>query len=207
LYSQLMADGGIELDPGYYVLISGTRLADGSVLNRNVFFTIESGKTTEVELIMREPVDGVQIIGNFNSENRFMPVDSQEDKSLLQIAGRNFYVLGLLDGGSEPTTHAMQDISILKNKFEEWGGSMIFIFQDEESLKNFKLKNFNELPSNVTFGIENGTMLSEAVANMKLQSKSLPIFLIANSNNEVVFVLQGYTIGLGEQIVKVLGKI
>lgn len=207
LYSQMMEDGGIELDPGYYVLISGTRLADGSVLNRNTFFTIESGKTTDVELVMREPVDGVQIIGNFNSENRFMPVDSQEDKSLLQIAGRNFYVLGLLDGGSEPTTHAMQDISILKNKFDELGRNIIFIFQDEESLNNFKLKNFNELPSNITFGIENGTMLSEAVSNMKLQNNSLPIFLIANSNNEVVFVLQGYTIGLGEQIVKVLGKI
>lgn len=207
LYSQLMADGGIELDAGYYVMISGTRLADGSVLNHNVFFNIESGKTTAVELIMREPVDGVQVIGNFNSENRFMPVDSQEDKSLLQIAGRSFYVLGLLDGGSEPTTHAMQDISILKEKFEEWGGSVIFVFQDEESLDNFKLKNFNELPSNITFGVENGTMLSEAVSNMKLQNRSLPIFLIANSNNEVVFVLQGYTIGLGEQIMKVLGKI
>ena len=207
LYSQLMSDGGIELDAGYYVMISGTRLADGSVLNHNVFFNIESGKITEVELVMREPVDGVKIIGNFNSENRFIPVDSQEDRSLLQIAGRNFYVLGLLDGGSEPTTHAMQDISILKDKFDEWGGSIIFIFQDEESLGNFKLKNFNELPSNITFGIENGTMLSEVVSNMKLQNKSLPIFLIANSNNEVVFVLQGYTIGLGEQIVKVLGKI
>ncbi|MDO5342571.1 MAG: transglutaminase domain-containing protein [Bacteroidia bacterium] len=207
LHSQLMSDGGIELDLGYYVMISGTRLADGSVLNHNVFFNIESGKITEVELVMREPVDGVKIIGNFNSENRFIPVDSQEDRSLLQIAGRNFYVLGLLDGGSEPTTHAMQDISILKDKFEEWNGSMIFVFQDKESLDNFKLKNFNELPSNITFGIENGTMLSEVVSNMKLQNKSLPIFLIANSNNEVVFVLQGYTIGLGEQIVKVLGKI
>ncbi|MCQ2309451.1 MAG: transglutaminase domain-containing protein [Bacteroidales bacterium] len=207
LYSQLMSDGGIELDLGYYVMISGTRLADGSVLNHNVFFNIESGEITKVELVMREPVDGVKIIGNFNSENRFIPVDSQEDRSLLQIAGRNFYVLGLLDGGSEPTTHAMQDISILKDKFEEWNGSMIFVFQDEESLDNFKLKNFNELPSNITFGIENGTMLSEVVSNMKLQNKSLPIFLIANSNNEVVFVLQGYTIGLGEQIVKVLGKI
>lgn len=207
LYSQLMADGGIELDAGYYVMISGTRLADGSVLNHNVFFNIEGGKTTTVGLVMREPVDGVQIIGNFNSENRFMPVDSQEDRSLLQIAGRSFYVLGILDGGSEPTTHAMQDISILKDEFEEWGGSVIFVFQDEESLKNFKMKSFNDLPSNITFGIENGTMLSEAISNMKLQNRSLPIFLIANSNNEVVFVLQGYTIGLGEQIVKVLHRI
>ena len=156
---------------------------------------------------MREPVDGVQIIGNFNSENRFMPVGLDEDKSLLQIAGRHFYVLGLLDGGSEPTTHAMQDISILKEKFDEWGGNMIFVFQDEKNLNNFKLKNFNELPSNVTLGVEDGTMLSEVVSNMKFHNKSLPVFIIANSNNEVVFVLQGYTIGLGERILNVLNKI
>ena len=207
LYSQLMEDGALEMDPGYYVLISGTRLADGSVLERNAFFSVESGKTTVVQLVMREPVDGVQIIGNFNSENRFMPVGSDEDKSLLQIAGRHFYVLGLLDGGSEPTTHAMQDISILKEKFDEWGGNMIFVFQDEKNLNNFKLKNFNELPSNVTLGVEDGTMLSEVVSNMKLHNKSLPVFIIANSNNEVVFVLQGYTIGLGERILNVLNKI
>lgn len=207
LYSQMMASGGVELEPGRYVMISGTRLADGSVLNRNVFFTIESNKTTEIELIMRESVDGVQIIGNFNAENRFMPDGAQEDRSLLQIAGRNFYVVGLLDGGSEPTTHAMQDISLVKEKFEEWGGSVIFVFQNNKNLDNFKLKNFNELPSNITYGVENGAMLSEAVNNMKLQNKSLPIFIVANSNNEVVFVLQGYTIGLGEQIVTVLGKI
>ncbi|MGN0033122.1 MAG: transglutaminase domain-containing protein [Candidatus Limimorpha sp.] len=207
LYSQLMKDGAIEMDPGYYVMVSGTRLADGSVLERNVFFTIESGKATEVQLVMREPVDGVQIIGNFNSENRFMPVNSDEDRSLLQVAGRHFYVLGLLDGGSEPTTHAMQDISVLKEKFDEWGGSMIFIFQDKKSLDNFKLKGFNELPSNLTLGVEGGAMLSEVVNNMKLRNKSLPIFIIANSNNEVVFVLQGYTIGLGERILNVLNKI
>ena len=33
------------------------------------------------------------------------------------------------------------------------------------------------------------------------------IFLIANANSEVVFMKQGYTIGLGEQLLKVMSKL
>lgn len=38
---------------------------------------------------------------------------------------------------------------------------------------------------------------------MKLKHKdTLPIFIIADTFNRVVFVSQGYTIGLGEQLMK-----
>ncbi len=38
---------------------------------------------------------------------------------------------------------------------------------------------------------------------MKLKHKnSLPVFIIADTFNRVVFVSQGYTIGLGEQLMK-----
>ena len=43
---------------------------------------------------------------------------------------------------------------------------------------------------------------------MKLQNGGqLPLFIIADTFNRVVFCSQGYTIGLGEQIVKVAGKL
>ena len=205
-YSTLF-ENGLALDPGYYVLTTGTRLSDGSVLARTTFFTIESGKTTNVDLIMREPEKGLRIIGNFNSENRYLPVGETEDKSLLQTTGRGFYVLGLLDGGSEPTTHAMQDIALVKGQLDEWGRSFVFLFQNEEHKKNFEKKNFQGLPENTTFGIEDGSMLKEIVANMRLQNNNLPIFIVANTQNEIVFISQGYTIGLGEQLMKVIEEL
>ena len=205
-YSTLF-ENGLALDPGYYVLTTGTRLSDGSVLSRMTFFTIESGKTTNIDLVMREPEKGLRIIGNFNSENRYMPVDETEDKSLLQTTGRGFYVLGLLDGGSEPTTHAMQDIALVKDQLDKWGRSFVFLFQNEEHKKNFEKKNFQGLPNNLTFGIEDGTMLKEIVANMRLQNNNLPIFIVANTQNEIVFISQGYTIGLGEQLMKVVNEL
>ena len=94
--SQMMADGGLSLDPGYYVMSLGPRLADGSVLNHLIFFTIQSGETTNVELIMR----------NSTVETRH---------------GTSLRIVAYLDSGSEPTTHAMQEISILKDEFEKWG--------------------------------------------------------------------------------------
>jgi hypothetical protein len=35
----------------------------------------------------------------------------------------------------------------------------------------------------------------------------MPIFVIADSFNRVVAVWQGYTIGIGEQMLKVIGKL
>lgn len=205
-YSELF-ENGLALDPGYYVMTTGTRLSDGSSLTRMTFFNIESDKTTDIDLVMRVPEKGLRIIGNFNSENRYMPIDKTEDMSLLQTTGRGFYVLGLLDGGSEPTTHAMQDIAIVKDNLDKWGRGFVFLFQNEEQKKNFELKNFQNLPDNVTFGIEDGSMLNEIVKGMRLQSDNLPIFIVANTQNEVVFISQGYTIGLGEQLVKVISEI
>ena len=205
-YSTLF-ENGLALDPGYYVLTTGTRLSDGSVLARTTFFNIESDKTTNVDLIMREPEKGLRIIGNFNSENVYVPVGETEAKSLLATTGRGFYVLGLLDGGSEPTTHDMLDIAAVKDQLDKWGRSFVFLFQNEEHKKNFEKKNFQGLPENLTFGIEDGTMLKEIVANMRLQSENLPIFIVANTQNEIVFISQGYTIGLGEQLMKVINEL
>lgn len=190
------------LEEGYYVLTSGTRLADGSVLSQSTFFNITANEVTSVELVMREPTDGVRVIGNFNIENRYL--NENKEQSLLQTAGRGFYVLGLLDHGSEPTSHAMIDIASLRDEFEKWGEEIIFIFQSQDALNQFKTKHYENLPNTISIGINDGKMLEEIKKNMLLNNNQLPIFLIANSNNEVVFFSQGYTIGLGEQLIKTI---
>ena len=162
---QMMKDGGLTMDPGYYVMSSGPRLADDSVLNHLVFFTIESGKTTTVDLVMRQSA-----------------VETRHGTSLRIVA--------CLDAGSEPTTHAMQEISMLKDKFERCG-EIIFYFKDEASLNNFKLKKFNELPNNIVFEIDD-----------EMPSDNLPIIRVIDDNDNVLFESQGYKIGLAEQILR-----
>jgi hypothetical protein len=40
--------------------------------------------------------------------------------------------------------------------------------------------------------------------NIELKKEQLPIFIIADTFNRVVFISQGYTIGLGEQLIRTI---
>ena len=190
------------LDEGFYILTAGTRLDDGTALTHSQFFTIKADETTKVELIMRQPQTQSQVIGDLYSNNKFTEIKTGEEYSLLHVSD-GYYILGLLDQGSEPTTHAMQDISTFKKDFEAKGIPMIFLFGNAEEYQKFELKHFNELPEGIIYGCYTPELKEEIVGNFKL-SGNPPVFLIANTNSEVVFVKQGYTIGLGEQLLKVL---
>ena len=196
---------GRELDEGYYMMVTGTRLASGAVLSNSTFFTIEPGKTTTVDLVMRESKDQVQVIGNFNSEATYRPVDSTEQRSILQTCGRGYFVVAVLGVGQEPTNHALRDIAALGNDFEQWGRKMVFLFPSEEQYKKFNADEFKGLPSTITYGIDvDDSIRKEIVQAMNLNNSILPVFIIADTFNRVVFVSQGYTIGLGEQLMKVV---
>ena len=185
----------LSMDEGNYMLVTGTRMANGSVLAEIEFFNVEADKTTPIQLEMRESKDEIQVIGNFNSENKFKRADNGEETSLLATTGRGYYIVALLGSRQEPTNHAMRGI--------------VLLFPDEKGYKNFDPKEFGDLPGTITYGLDiDGAIQKEMATAMKLQNaNTLPIFLIADTFNRVVFVSQGYTIGLGEQLMKVIHKL
>lgn len=207
-WSNLLKNG-TPLDAGYYMLVTGTRMASGAVLSKVTFFTIEPDKTTTIDLVMRESDEQVQVIGNFNSESLYIPVsgdNSSATQSLLQTCGRGYFVVGVLGVGQEPTNHALRDIAALGGEFEKWGRKMVFLFPSEEQYKKFHPTEFQGLPSTITYGIDMNNSIQQQIAkSMNLSNQNiLPMFIIADTFNRVVFVSQGYTIGLGEQLMKTI---
>ena len=199
----------LSMDEGNYMLVTGTRMANGSVLAEIESFNVEADKTTPIQLEMRESKDEIQVIGNFNSENKFKRADNGEETSLLATTGRGYYIVALLGSRQEPTNHAMRDIAAVKKELEDWGRGIVLLFPDEKGYKNFDPKEFGDLPGTITYGLDiDGAIQKEMATAMKLQNaNTLPIFLIADTFNRVVFVSQGYTIGLGEQLMKVIHKL
>lgn len=199
----------LSIDEGNYLLVTGTRMANGSVLAELTFFPVVPNKTTDIKLEMRESQDEIQVIGNFNSENKFKRADNGEETSLLATTGRGYYVVAILGSRQEPTNHAMRDIAAVKKDLEGWGRSIVLLFPDEKGYKNFDPKEFGTLPNTITYGIDIDNAIQKEMAQaMKLQhANTLPIFIIADTFNRVVFVSQGYTIGLGEQLMKVIHKL
>ncbi len=207
-WSNLLKNG-TALDEGNYMMVTGTRMANGGVLANLNFFSIEDGKTTKTELVMREAKDEVQVIGNFNSESLYRPLDSNEQVSILSTTGRGYYVVAVLGANQEPTNHALRDIAALAKDFDEWGRKMVLLFPSEEDYKKYRPQDFPGLPSTIVMGIDvDGAIQKQIATNMKLQNNTiLPMFIIADTFNRVVFVSQGYTIGLGEQMMKVIHKL
>lgn len=206
-WSNLLKEG-TALEAGDYVLVTGTRLASGAVLSKTTFFNILPEKTTEIELVMRESEDEVQVIGNFNSESLFTPLPdagSAAQQSLLQACGRGYFVVGILGVNQEPTNHALRDIASFKADLEKWGRKMVLLFPNEAKAGKFARESFPDLPSTIIYGIDTDGIAAQIAESMKLKHKeSLPIFIIADTFNRVVFVSQGYTIGLGEQLMKTI---
>ena len=195
------------LDEGYYILTAGTRLDDGTALTHSQFFSIKAGETTQVNLVLRQPNDELQVVGSFYADSKFTDPETGEVGNAKQLIQDEYFILGLLDQGSEPTTHAMQDIAAFRKDFEASNLPMIFIFSSKEEYDKFKLKNFSELPEGIVYGIDDGSIRDDIAAGLHLNTDSRPVFLIANANSEVVFMKQGYTIGLGEQLLKVMAKL
>lgn len=197
---------GQELDKGEYILTTGVRMASGKVLARMQRFTL-TGDTT-ISYALRENQEDVQVIGSLNAEDIYHDKATDSDKSLLSTTGRGYYVLAIVAPNQEPTNHAMRDISVYKQQFEEWGRKMIFLFQNDDEAQRFNFAEFDKLPNTVVWGTDvEGKIKQEVWQQMKLQSPALPVFLICDSFNRVVFVQQGYTINLGEQLIKVIRQL
>lgn len=119
---------GVELDAGQTLLVSGQRLADGSVLARAVFFNIPRDGEVRMPLIIRQDTTEVQVVGNFNSENIYHDLATNADKSLLSTTGRGYYVIALIKPNHEPSIHILNDISAYAAELEKWGGKLMLLF-------------------------------------------------------------------------------
>ena len=173
---------GFPLDAGDYLLVSGNRLADGSVPVSMVFFSLPADETTTVELRIDEPSDGVPVIGSFNAD------------PFLSRTGRGYFVLAVLDPGKEPTNHFLRDLAAAREPLEKWGRPILLICRDANALSRLQ-KEMNEgrygrLPSSVQTSVD-----TEGIA-----AGSLPLVILADSFNRVFFRSEGYSIGLGEQL-------
>lgn len=201
-------DKSQDLDSGDYLLTSGTRMADGSVLVHLEVAPVQSGKHTEMKLQMRQAQQGLQVIGSLNAEHLYKPLHGGAEGSILATTGRGFYVLGLIAPNNEPSNHVLRDIAQYRQALDAWGGTLLLLFRNEEEASRFSREEFPELPAKTVFGIDHtGAIIREIQESLHLTSATMPLVVIADTFNRIVFCSEGYTIGMGEQLVKGLESI
>ena len=158
-----------------------------------------------MELVVRESDEEVSVIGSFNSEAKFQTPEGEET-SVLLTTGRGYFIVGIVGVGDEPTNHALKDIAAKAKELEAWGRKIVLLFPSRVAYEKYLSAPIAGLPSTVSFGIDaDGSIESAIREEMKLRTGTrLPIFIIADTFNRVVFESHGYTIGMGDQLLNTI---
>lgn len=193
---------------GQYTIVSGQRLADGTVLCRANFFKVDPDMTTPVDLAVRQDTTALQVIGSLNAELPYIPYPGGLAASLISTTGRGYYALALVTPGHEPSSHVLNDIAAAAADLEKTGRKIMVIFPDETSASRFRKEDYGKLPSNVVFGIDkDGAIAKDLADGLELASDEKPITVVADTFNRIVFARQGYSIHIGEQLHNVLDRL
>ena len=208
----------LNLECGLYRIVSGVRLADGTVLARIRSFELEADKPLTVELDFApsenelvalahmdvewrsQPAPDSNSNSNSNSSNSSTTTSSSSSASscsILETAGRNFFVLALLDPTGEPSQHFIREFSQT-----ELNIPVLFVFPTRSDMAFFFRQNY-PLPQSIHYGYDGlgqlTTGLEQALETKNLK-QMLPAVIVADSFGNIYYKSIGYRIGIPAHI-------
>ena len=223
---------GYPLEEGRYLLVSGNRLSSGTVPVSMVFLDVVAGQETVCDLVLRASENEVPVLGSFDAETKFRPVElakseygdviaeeAKPEASLLSAVGRGHYALAILEPGKEPTNHVLRDLAVAREKLEAWGRPIVLLCASEAAMHRLQVEmsegRYGILPDTIVLGLDaDGAVQKGIEKGMKVGPESasgapsrLPLVILADSFNRVFFLSEGYTIGLGEQLAATVAKL
>ena len=177
---------GLQLKTGSYLLVTGNRLANGTVLSKLSFFTVEYGKTKIIAFEIRKEDEKNVSLGK---------VSSKLAKKM---------ITAWIEPGTEPTRHFIRDLSRLKEIFDS-SGADITIYSEKGILSDlFAAGSEEKLPENIEIKKDEGFLLLEDFQKGLYDPLNLdfPVVSVIDNRGSIIYLSTGYKIGLGEQLIK-----
>ena len=191
----------LKLRIGTYRLITSNRLSSGRILVDIKFINIDSD--TVIDLDFPQKSIELQIQGSLSREKlsnslsyKYMSAKSLQESSNIVIA--------IIQPDKEPSKHVLNDIQKIKNDFEKLNSTIVFIIQKKDLPATFKAEDYPDLPSRAFFKVveQNPNELFDIKLNNK--TETYPKIMIVNPEGEIYYLQEGYKIGAGNDLLKVL---
>ena len=190
----------VKLETGHYRLITGNRRPDGAVFSTITFFDITKGKTIDAVIKLRDFDKTEKISGKVDLNTKI--VMNNKTVELSKLFTKDKIIIGWVEPNKEPTRHAVVELTDLNRKFEEWGGSILFVVTKESEAGQFIKDNAGGLPKNISFVKEKGLYQNVKEQLVIMDEAVFPLFIIINDKGEIILTSQGYKIGTGELLLK-----
>jgi hypothetical protein len=194
----------MPVDTGEYMLVTGNRLDDGSVLSSLTFFHIDKDKNTRVPVYIRLIPDLIPPSGKLNLDALMLSVPGQANPyKLSALAGGKKLVLLVVDPDQEPSRHVLDELAAYTDHFNKWEGRFLLAMPRNKSTVISVLKPYN-LPNENAQGIDVNNNICRALETLYGQplSDNLPLVVLCDQDGLVYLFSSGYKIGLGEQLLK-----
>ncbi len=194
----------LTVDTGFYRLITGNRMSGGEVLCEISYFKVEADKTTELGIQQVTATEKTGISGKADMAAGFLEFGSGKQAKLSDFMGKNGLIVAIIDPPKEPTKHLMEDIKAVKKALDQWGGKVIFAVASDKLTPGFDPKIYKELPANAVFGHDTKGETAAAISIVCgiNGAAQWPVVALINSKGEITWHSEGYSIGLGDQLVK-----
>jgi hypothetical protein len=187
--------------PGYYMLVTGYRLNDSRILSSVSFFELKENEHKIVNIILRKEDSGKEILGKLKLDN-IITLPDGTNRKLKELSTKGI-VLIWIEPESEPAKHVLNDLPLLKDELNKWGGWFVFIVPDDDDLQAINNNSFKGLPSNSLFVSDREMELfKEACGSLSCSSARLPLIILIGKEGDILYKSEGYTIGIGGQILQ-----
>ena len=191
-------DTYLELEEGNYLLLTGNRQTNGNILTSMEYFNIKENQEKEIIINLRTSSEKIESLGKIDLPSKLTLISG----NAIHINKKEINIIGFLDPEKEPTKHTLVDIEKMASNFEKTE-SNIYLISNSLEIDEAKYK----LPIKTKYLIDKDfKILQNLSENLKQELTDLPVFIVIKDNN-IYFLSEGYTIGIGEQIIKVIQKI
>jgi len=193
-----------EVFAGHYLLITGNRLGDGSVMSRLTFFDAEPDATIEVNVTQRTIQESKQKSAKVKLKNFKLPdFETNAEILLKDHMSSQGMLLIFIDPDKEPSKHVMHDIALVTTQLEESNISIFYIISPDMLSPSFTANTFKGLPKQGKYLIDHNRVLFNEMTKNK-SNTPLPVVYLLSNKQKVLFFSEGYRIGTGDEILRIL---
>ena len=194
----------LSLDTGFYRVMTGNRLNDGSVLCNIRYFNLGEDARVECPIVIRPLVRSAEVLGKANLEASFSPLSVTSLLKLSDHLSGKGLVVAVIDPDKEPTKHLLEDLKTVKERMEEWGGTLLLVVRSGRLNPGFNPQAYVGLPANILWGYDSTGDVGNAIDLMCGNNGGAqpPQVSVINGNGEIIYYSEGYSIGMGETILK-----
>ncbi|MPM03171.1 hypothetical protein SDC9_49435 [bioreactor metagenome] len=196
----------LNLDPGTYRLMTGSRQDDGSVLTRWTFFKIEAGKSTEQAISFNENIRKPAKLFTLDMQSELSSLSSDDIKLSSFATGEKGVVIALVDPLTEPGRHFLAEMQPVAGDFDKWGGSVLLVLPKDFNKSDFSATSWKGLPMHCSWMFDETGSLENEIRTKTCTKSVLPEVMYVNNLGEVYYLSRGYQVNTAHILLKTISQ-